>query len=169
MLRRNSVFLFLSLMILIAISNCASHTYNLNNYRVPVSFGNEEVKGENPRFFRIEKKLTWLLFDLIKVENIDLTQTLQYELPRAKKIYYLRIGTQDIKNIQFIIHFMKENGISPKGSYDEHSVIKIKAGYTILILACAGCPGSLIFSRFVSLHRLLLSRLQEESDFYQAD
>ena len=94
-MQRNKLYLTFSFILFIFISNCATHTFQLNNYQVPVSFGNEEVRGEKARYFRIEKKLTWLLFDLVKVQDIDLTQTLQNELPNAKKIYNLRIETQE--------------------------------------------------------------------------
>ncbi len=75
--------------------NCASHTYQINNYKVPVSFANEEGSSKNSRYFRIEKKLTWLIFDLVKIQEFDLTHVLESELPNAKKIYNFRIESEE--------------------------------------------------------------------------
>ncbi|HNB97383.1 MAG TPA: hypothetical protein PLS71_04040, partial [Leptospiraceae bacterium] len=47
------------------------------------------------RYFRIEKKLTWLIFDLVKIQEFDLTHVLESELPNAKKIYNFRIESEE--------------------------------------------------------------------------
>ncbi|MCB1192197.1 MAG: hypothetical protein H7A23_24240 [Leptospiraceae bacterium] len=95
MLKINNFLLPLSLLILSLLSNCATYTYNLNNYKQTVSFGNEEEPNKQSRHFRIEKKLTWVLFDLYKIEDLNLTEIFQKELPNAKKIYNLKIESEE--------------------------------------------------------------------------
>jgi hypothetical protein len=92
---RNKPFIILIFFVFVLISNCATHTFELNNYQVPVSLGNEEVRGEKARFFKIKKKLVFVVFDLVKLNDIDLSNTLRYELPNAKKIYNLKIETEE--------------------------------------------------------------------------
>ena len=94
MKNKNTFLLFYSVLLLL-ILNCTTYTHNLINYQVPVSFGNEEKKGEKARSFRIEKKLTWFLFDTIKTQELDLGRTFEEELPNAKRIYILRIQSEE--------------------------------------------------------------------------
>ena len=93
MQRRNNVFiLVLSLFFSI---NCATYKYSLSGYNVPVSFSNEDSSGQRVRSFKIEKKITWVVFDLVTFETFELKDVLGAELPNAKKIYNLKIESEE--------------------------------------------------------------------------
>ncbi len=85
--------LYLIIIILFFSNNCTTYKYDLRNYKVPVSFSNE--KKANSRSFRIEAKITYLLFDLINIEKFDMEQKLKTNLPRAKSIYNLQIRSEE--------------------------------------------------------------------------
>lgn len=87
--------LLLSLFLLWAV-NCTTYEYSIKNYNIPVSFSGENVPdSEKGKEFRIEKKLTWVLFDLVNVQSFDLSETLQEKFPKAKKIYNLNIHSEE--------------------------------------------------------------------------
>lgn len=85
----------LGLLIFICLANCTSYEYSLNNSKIPVSFSEERMKNESSREFRIQRKLTWVAFDLVNTEEFDLSEVLRHELPNAKKIYNLRIDSEE--------------------------------------------------------------------------
>lgn len=85
----------LSLIIIITLASCAHYEIRSNNSNVLISFGNEKEESEKVRPFRIERKITFVGFDIFYVQKFDLDQAIQEELPRAKKIINLRINTQE--------------------------------------------------------------------------
>ena len=93
MLKRNKIIL--SLFLILVSINCATYKYSLENSKIPVSFTNEENSEQNVRKFRIERKLTWVLFDVVKTEDLDLKTIFENELPNAKKIYNLKIESEE--------------------------------------------------------------------------
>ena len=93
MLKRNKIIL--SLFLILGSINCATYKYSLENSKIPVSFTNEENSEQNVRKFRIERKLTWVLFDVVKTEDLDLKTIFENELPNAKKIYNLKIESEE--------------------------------------------------------------------------
>lgn len=78
------LFLLLSL-------DCASYTMAVYSTKTPISFGNERTAGESYRRFRIEREMTWVLFDAIQVQSIDLDKVFAAELPGARKVINLRV------------------------------------------------------------------------------
>ena len=81
------------ILILLFLNNCAHYKYDLKDYDVPVSFSKE--KKPNSRPFRIKTKMTYLLFDLINIQNFDMKKELRKNLPNASYIYNLKIESEE--------------------------------------------------------------------------
>lgn len=107
MLKRKNSFFVLSLFILF-LSNCTTYSYSilenasdpetfalLKNYKPVITFGDEQESGKQSRKFRIEKKITWFIFDLWNIQEFNMLISLKEELPNAKKIYNLRIESKE--------------------------------------------------------------------------
>ncbi len=84
---------FYLIFFIITLSNCAHYKYDLKDYDVPVSFSKE--KKVNSRTFKIKAKMTYLLFDLINIQNFEMEKELRKNLPNAKFIYNLKIESEE--------------------------------------------------------------------------
>lgn len=81
--------------ILFTFLNCASYKYSVTESKIPISFGIDNFTQGKSRDFVIEAKISWFLFDLINIEEFDLSQTLNANLPNAKSIHSLRIVSKE--------------------------------------------------------------------------
>lgn len=79
----------------LALSSCAEYSYQIRDSHAPVSFAREAPPGEKGRPFTIQRKITFVLFDLANTEKFDLGQVLRQELPNAKLIYDLEIHSEE--------------------------------------------------------------------------
>jgi hypothetical protein len=87
-------FTLLTLLIVLCLNFCSTYNYKLYNYDIPVNFGSSP-KNIKTRYFKIEEKMTYFLFDLIEIEKFDMKQSLTKKLPKAKSIYNLRIDSEE--------------------------------------------------------------------------
>lgn len=81
--------------LVVASLGCAEYSYQVRNSPVPVSFANEAPEGQTGRPFAFRRKMTYVLFDLVNVQEFDLGDALRKELPNAKLIYNLKIRSEE--------------------------------------------------------------------------
>ncbi|MCE9597280.1 MAG: hypothetical protein K8S54_04865 [Spirochaetia bacterium] len=92
-MKRSSLFAVIIALSLFA--NCATYDIEMLNSKVPVYLTDASRPTENYRRFRFQRQLTWVLFDTVNVQKLDLDSAISEELPNAKKIINLRVESME--------------------------------------------------------------------------
>ncbi|TGN21058.1 hypothetical protein [Leptospira idonii] len=85
----------LSLLVSQLFISCAEYSIKYKPDAKIVSFSNEKTEGEISKSFVIERKMTFVAFDLVNTQEFNLEEALNEEFPNAKKFINLRIKSEE--------------------------------------------------------------------------
>lgn len=105
-MRHSTKAISIFLIILCFLSECASYQIDASNSRIPIYFQRPLHIPRNRLVpFHLEAKLTWAIFDTINIQDLDLEELIQANLPNAEALYEIRIRSEE-NPVDSIVRFV---------------------------------------------------------------
>jgi hypothetical protein len=103
-MKGNNILLRLTIFIVPLLSSCASYNIALYDTKIPVYFSEGDTPEQAGRHFKFERYLTWILFDTVKMQDLNLDEAIKAEVPTAKKIVNLRVSSSE-SGVDSVVRF----------------------------------------------------------------